>query len=685
MPSNTPNYNLVLYDRTGDTSVKLIDFRDNIAGSAGVTSNFEIIDTQMKTNADNVALKVSKAGDTMTGDLNLSNSNVAHGMTDIAATNVYGKFTYDNSTGGGLRVWGITDADSHILQPLVLCGIHGDSAPTNASITMQTGKKSGTTYSSLASTEKCLNILNNSVPVLTVLGSGYMGVGATNPSYKLDVRAGVDVYAARFSQGDTTLTFGSGWSGIEIGIANIASGEFGRINFNALDSGGNTLDTCRISSFIISRSVDNIYSDLVFYTHKATTLTEAMRINSAGNVGLGTNVPGAYLDIEKAGTVKTTTNFLELTNSGNASDMDGTGTGILFRQFYYDATTPAVVSSGRISVITETDWTSTASTQDSSMKFEVAVNGSLVEAMRIDSNQNIGIGITTPICPVHIQKTGAKGPTNFITLTNNYNAVDMDNVRTTLLFQQYYYDVSTPAAKSAGSISVITETDWTGTASTQDTSMLFTTCTDGNLVDAFKLASDSIYMYRNVEQINEANSYGIHTISTYNGNAAYGSNLWFNRASGSVGSPSIVENGDLIGAIYFKSYDGDTFHASASITSNVNGIPGTNDVPGRLVFSTTKDGASGTTEAMRIDSNQNIGIKTTSFGTNAVAVLGIATGTAPTTSPADMIQIFSVDASAGNATLGLRTEAAVVTESVTSDRTLQVVLNGTVYKLCLKS
>jgi hypothetical protein len=99
----------------------------------------------------------------------------------------------------------------------------------------------------------------------------------------------------------------------------------------------------------------------------------------------------------------------------------------------------------------------------------------------------------------------------------------------------------------------------------------------------------------------------------------------------------------------------------------------------------TADNPISYTNAMFIDNSGNVGIKASSFGTNAVAVLGIATGTAPTTSPADMIQIFSVDASAGNATLGLRTEAAVVTESVTSDRTLQVVLNGTVYKLCLKS
>ena len=50
----------------------------------------------------------------------------------------------------------------------------------------------------------------------------------------------------------------------------------------------------------------------------------------------------------------------------------------------------------------------------------------------------------------------------------------------------------------------------------------------------------------------------------------------------------------------------------------------------------------------------------------------------------DGIRIGSVDISAGNASLSLRTETAVITESVTSDRTLPVQINGTTYKICLK-
>ena len=76
---------------------------------------------------------------------------------------------------------------------------------------------------------------------------------------------------------------------------------------------------------------------------------------------------------------------------------------------------------------------------------------------------------------------------------------------------------------------------------------------------------------------------------------------------------------------------------------------------------------------------------TGAVGTSGAKVLGIENGTVPSTSPADMIQIYSADITAGNASLALRTETAVVSESVVSDRTLSVTINGTVYKICLKA
>ena len=48
-------------------------------------------------------------------------------------------------------------------------------------------------------------------------------------------------------------------------------------------------------------------------------------------------------------------------------------------------------------------------------------------------------------------------------------------------------------------------------------------------------------------------------------------------------------------------------------------------------------------ERLRIDALGNVGINTTGFGTSAQKVLGVKSGTAPSTSPADMIQLWSAD------------------------------------------
>jgi len=123
-------------------------------------------------------------------------------------------------------------------------------------------------------------------------------------------------------------------------------------------------------------------------------LAERMRINKDGNVGIGTTTPDSLLDIEDTGTVKANEDVLHITNKANAADMDGTETSILFNQWYYDAATPAVADAGRISIGTEQDWTSVASTQDSYMAFETALDGTVTEHMRIDSNGDVGIGVT---------------------------------------------------------------------------------------------------------------------------------------------------------------------------------------------------------------------------------------------------------------------------------------------------
>ena len=85
-------------------------------------------------------------------------------------------------------------------------------------------------------------------------------------------------------------------------------------------------------------------------------------------------------------------------------------------------------------------------------------------------------------------------------------------------------------------------------------------------------------------------------------------NIWLGKSRGAIGTHTIVQSGDGMGNIRFYGSDGTGFIESAAIYSFVDGTPGTNDMPGRLVFSTTADGASSPTERMRITSNGWVGI-----------------------------------------------------------------------------
>ena len=73
--------------------------------------------------------------------------------------------------------------------------------------------------------------------------------------------------------------------------------------------------------------------------------------------------------------------------------------------------------------------------------------------------------------------------------------------------------------------------------------------------------------------------------------------------SASNGGVTIVSSDDTLGGIRFDGADGSDFATGALIAAQVDGTPGANDMPGRLVFSTTVDGASSPTERMRITSN----------------------------------------------------------------------------------
>jgi hypothetical protein len=76
--------------------------------------------------------------------------------------------------------------------------------------------------------------------------------------------------------------------------------------------------------------------------------------------------------------------------------------------------------------------------------------------------------------------------------------------------------------------------------------------------------------------------------------------IFAKHRSNSIGGTTVVIADDQVGALSFQGSDGTEFVEAARIEALVDGTPGSNDMPGRLVFSTTADGASSPTERMRI-------------------------------------------------------------------------------------
>jgi hypothetical protein len=107
------------------------------------------------------------------------------------------------------------------------------------------------------------------------------------------------------------------------------------------------------------------------------------------------------------------------------------------------------------------------------------------------------------------------------------------------------------------------------------------------------------------------NSAGISNLRTGNNSSPSYLVLAKTRAT-SAGSFAILQNNDIVGDISFAADDGTDYATNAAkIRCEVDGTPGANDMPGRLVFSTTADGNAGPTERMRIRSDGNIGIGAT--------------------------------------------------------------------------
>lgn len=156
--------------------------------------------------------------------------------------------------------------------------------------------------------------------------------------------------------------------------------------------------------------------------------------------------------------------------------------------------------------------------------------------------------------------------------------------------------------------------------------------------------SDNLIVYRD----------GACAISQYSCGASDYAQISIYRSRGTYASKTSVADEDYVGRIEFFAYaDNPAMPYSVGvIESQVKAISGVTPY-GALNIAARDAGAVG----IYLSETQNIGLFTSTFGTDAVKVLALATGTAPTTAPADAFQMYSKDYAAGHAAPHFRIES----------------------------
>jgi hypothetical protein len=96
------------------------------------------------------------------------------------------------------------------------------------------------------------------------------------------------------------------------------------------------------------------------------------------------------------------------------------------------------------------------------------------------------------------------------------------------------------------------------------------------------------------------------TIKTNSTNASFTANLMLAKSNNEDdGVNTLVDDHDVLGRVQFLGAGGDgQYYKAASIRAEIDGAPAAGDMPGRLIFGTSKDGQHGADEALRLNSSQ---------------------------------------------------------------------------------
>jgi len=413
----------------------------------------------------------------------------------------------------------------------------------------------------------------------------------------------------------------------------------------------------------------------VLYLNGSKVATAGSALTFDGtNLGVGTASPGAKLDVnlDSGGTA------MSIATTTQTPSIGGGGQGI--RWGWNGSTngpTIRLLHGG--------------SYNEAGLIFSTWSAAAEVERMRLDASGNVGIGTTSPGTKLSVNDPGtglgftnaASGNFNIGLLagTGSADAYVYQRANAPLLFATN--NTERMRLDASGNLGI-------GTASPATKLHVNTGAAGYGITVAASSQTSNTYQFgidgSSNFAIYDTNAAAQRLIISPSGNLGIGvvPSAWgggFKALEMTNGSLSISGNGPYVNqnAVFTTDWVYKTTAAAAQYYQ----------VGGTHAWRTAASGTAGNViafaDAMYLDNNRNLGLNTLTFGTSAVGVLSLGSGTAPTTGPADTVQLFSVDRSAGNTIPAVRCEGSGVTNAgitnttVTTKIAMQV--NGTIYYL----
>jgi hypothetical protein len=389
-----------------------------------------------------------------------------------------------------------------------------------------------------------LAVATNGTGRLFVDASGNVGLGVLNPTSTangLDISSGGLSLVVGANNTQTTRTNAT------TKTSRIASFHYTNTEEPVAIAVADSTATSNVIYFGGSTSLCNAATELIFYTaanNTTATGSERLRITSAGLVGIGTSSPDERLHVKATGTQRVDLAKFEL--------------------------------AGQRSLLVQGQWgamdigTSNGILQYTSGNLGFRTSASGNANMLLDISGRVGIGTTSPSGKLTVDTGNAA--TNAILV-----GASAETGRT------YGLGVNASAAfviheHTAASDRLVIDSSGRLLVGTSSSTQIGGR--EGNL------------------QVSGINSSMTLLQTQTNNTGAYFS--FGARGNGAGGA--VVENTTL-GRIEFCGYDGTDYQSSgAQIICQVDGTPGANDMPSRLAFSTTADGAASPTERLRITS-----------------------------------------------------------------------------------